>query len=34
MFENTSTLLLGERLKGYVRGHQNSSIRRELRGLC
>ena len=34
MLEDTSTIALGERLDGYVRGHQHSSIRRVSRGLC
>ena len=34
MLGDTSTLVLGERLEGYVRGHQHPSVRREARGLC
>ena len=34
MLEDPSTLMLGERLEGYVRGHQHPSVRIELRGLC
>ena len=34
MLEDTSTLMLGERLEGYVRGHQHPSVMREARGLC
>ena len=34
MLEDTSTLVLGERLEGYVRGHQHPRVRREARGLC
>ena len=44
MLEDTSTLVLGESLEGYVRGHhslegnvrghQHPSVRREPRGLC
>ena len=28
------TLVLGERLEGYVREHQHTSVRRETRELC
>ena len=34
MLEDTSTLVLGERLEGYVRGHQHPNVRRKARGLC
>ena len=34
MLEDTSTIVLGERLEGYVRGHQHPSVRREARELC
>ena len=34
MLEDASTIVLGERLEGYVRGHQQHSVRREARGLC
>ena len=34
MLEDTSTLVLGESLKGYVRGHLHPSIKREPSGLC
>ena len=34
MLEDTSTLMLGESLEGYVRGHQHISIRRETSGQC
>ena len=34
MLADTSTLVLGERLEGAVRGHQHPSVRREPRGLC
>ena len=34
MLEDTSTLVLGERLEGYVRGDQFLSVRREPRVLC
>ena len=34
MLEDTSTLVLGESLEGYVRGHQHPNVRREARGLC
>ena len=34
MLGDTSTLVLGESLEGYVRGHQHPSVRREARGLC
>ena len=34
MLEDTSTLMLGERLEGNVRGHQHTSVRREPRGQC
>ena len=33
MIEDTSTLVLGERLEGYVRGHQHPSVMRETRRL-
>ena len=34
MLDYTSILVLGERLEGYIRGHQHPSVRREPRGLC
>ena len=34
MLDDTSTVILGESQKGYVRGHQHTSVRREARGLC
>ena len=39
MLEDTSTIVLGERLEEYVRehyvrGHQHPSARRKARGLC
>ena len=34
MLEDTSTLVLGERLEGYVRGHQHPNVRGEARGQC
>ena len=33
MIEDTSTLVLGERLEGYVRGQQHPSVMREARRL-
>ena len=34
MLENTNTIVLGEKLEGYVRGYQHPRVRREARGLC
>ena len=34
MLEDTSNLLLGEKLEGYVRGHQDPGVMREAGGLC
>ena len=34
MLEDTSIIVLGERLEGYARGHQHHSVRREAKGLC
>ena len=34
MLEDPCTLMLGERLEGYVRGPQHPNVRREARGLC
>ena len=34
MLEDTRTLVLGEKLDGYTRGHQDPSVRREARRLC
>ena len=33
MLEDTNTLVLGERLEDYVRGHQHPSVRREERAV-
>ena len=34
MLEDTSTLVLGDGLEGYVREHQHACVRGEARGLC
>ena len=34
MLEDTSTLVLGERLEGYFRVYKYPGFRREARGLC
>ena len=34
MLEDTSTLVLGESLRCYIRGHLHTSVRREAIGLC
>ena len=33
MLEDTSILVLGECLEGYVRGNQHPTVRREAKGL-
>ena len=34
MLEDTRTLVLGESLEVYARGHEHTSVRGEPRGLC
>ena len=34
MLEDNSTIVLGERLEGYVRGNQYPRVRRDVIGLC
>ena len=34
MLEDISTIVLGDSLEDYLRGHQHPNVKRDARGLC